>query len=862
MKHPLAGASLLTLIASMAASAANAADATADATALAAGVTVSDVIVTGTRQTGVKAADSAAPIEVVGGQALKSVGQPDLIQTLAQNLPSFNFQAFGNDMSGLTLSAALRGLSPNDTLVLVNGVRRHATANLAVDAGSPYTGSAAADLSFIPVAAIDHVEVLQDGAAAQYGSDAIAGVVNVILKTSDSAGSISATGGQYYEGDGDTGSVSLNKGFSLGGKGFLNLTGEVTYHDYSRQGTCDARFFTQSCQLLPAVSSDPVANAIDEAGIPRAADYPRLNGEYGDPSYTTEKLFYNAGYDLTDEVQLYSFGSYGHRDASAYQNYRAPTKVFIEGPTVASSVVPFPYGFDPFEAINENDYSFTAGLKGKSIGWNWNLSSTYGDDHDNAYTLNSGNLSYLEAFGRTPTNFHDGSFEASEWTSDLDLNRDFAVGLASPLNVAFGGEVRRDTFAIGAGDFASSYGAGAQSFPGFTPSDQGAHARINYSAYIDLAGDPITGLHLDAAGRFEHYSDFGSTEIGKLTARYDFNPMFALRGTVSTGFRAPTLAEEYYSATNVSISAAAVQLPANSPAAALAGFQPLKPEKSTNYSFGFVAHPVDRLQIAVDAYEIDITDRIVNSGFLLGSECSAPANGPCPAADLTVISPGVNAAIAAHGNVLDTGISYTGISIFANAADTRTRGVEATADYASDFGAWGHVDWSAGFNYNETAITKLRPLPAQVTNAAAGQTQILTPTALSALTTATPREKVILGAYYSLAKWSVNLRETVYGPSSQLVSVDGTGASYPGNPATDLKIPVTGITDLDLGYRLTQALRLDVGANNLFDQRPPTVPVLAGGQLADGEHVYGEPDQFSPFGINGGYYYGRVTYDF
>jgi iron complex outermembrane receptor protein len=211
--------------------------------------------------------------------------------------------------------------------------------------------------------------------------------------------------------------------------------------------------------------------------------------------------------------------------------------------------------------------------------------------------------------------------------------------------------------------------------------------------------------------------------------------------------------------------------------------------------------------------------------------------------------------------VLDSGLSYTGISIFTNAADTRTRGVELTATYASDFGELGHIEWSAGVNYNETAITKQYPLPAVVTNAAYGQTSILGPTAISALTTATPREKVILGAYWTLSKWSVNLRETVYGPTSEIVSTSGTGVG-----GITERIGTTGITDLDVGYKLTSAIKLEIGANNLFDTKPPSrpnIPVTGGGvRPADGSNVYDAPIGFSPFGIDGGYYYGRVTFTF
>jgi len=834
---------------------------------------VEEVIVTGTRTSGVKAIDSAAPIELVGAGALTKVGQPDLIDALSQNLPSFNAQGYGADTAALTLSAALRGLNPDDTLVLVDGKRRHPTANLQVDGGSPFQGAATADLSFIPVGAIDHIEVLQDGAAAQYGSDAIAGVVNIILKNTDHGGAIEASGGQYYEGDGDTGEWSINKGFDLGPKGFMNVTAEEHYHDFSRQGGADQRFSNTNGTLKSGL--DP----IDAAGIPLAPGYPDMNNIYGDTHYNIYKLFYNAGYDLGDNIQAYSFGSYGHRDASAFENYRKPSK--IEGctgtpgdPGVFSStapdactsgtfVDPLPNGFSPREAINEDDYSFTAGVKGVNYDWNWDLSTTYGRDYDRVSTINSANAQLfplLQSVSPTPLapqrNFADGSYFSTEWTNNLDISRNFNVGLASPLNVAFGGEARRDTFGIGAGEPASYFGAGAQSFTGYGATDAADHSRTSYAGYIDLAVNPITGLHVDLAGRFEHFEDFGDTEVGKLTMRYDFNPMIAIRGTLSSGFRAPTLQEEYYSGTNVSPAFAQVQLPPNSPAAAIAGFSKLRPEQSDNYSIGFVAHPIQRLQISLDAYEIDIRDRIVGSGFLLGEEINSGGTE-------TIISQAVLNAISAHGNVLDSGLSYAGIQLFTNGVNTKTQGAELTANYSSDFGEFGHVDWSAGLNYNQTTVTKIVALPAQDVDAAIGQVNLLSPNAISTLTKATPREKVILGAYWTLDKWSANLRETIYGPTSQLISIDGSGT---GNGATNLQIGTTGITDLDIGYKITRNLRVDMGANNLFDIRPPTVPNVPNGsggvQPADGNNVYGEPAQFSPFGINGGYYYGRVTFTF
>jgi iron complex outermembrane receptor protein len=833
MKTLLAGASLLPML--ILTGAAHA----ADANAAGASVAVGEVIVTGTRQTGVKAADSAAPIVMVGADALKRVAQPDLITSLEQNLPSFNSEGYGQDTAALVLTADLRGLNPNDTLVLVDGKRRHPTSNLHVDPG-PFQGAASADLGLIPIGAIDHIEVLEDGAAAQYGTDAIAGVINIILKKG-TAGSLSVTAGQYYEGDGKTGAWSLNKGFDLGGRGFINLTAEERYHGFSQRGSCDSRVSNvpPACDLKAGLPSE------DTTGVPLTPGYPFENRIYGDTQSTIYNGLYNAGYDLGGGVELYSFGTYSHRIASAYENYRKPDRVTrMVGNTL---VVPFPIGFSPREETREDDFSVTGGLKGEAAGWNWDLSTSYGRDKNDIFTINSANASLFADTGFTPTNFHDGSFTGWQWTNNLDIDRAFDVGMATPLNVAFGGEIRKDSFGITSGDAGSIYKEGSQSYPGFQPTDAATHSRTNYAAYIDFAADPIANLKIDLAGRFEHYTDFGDATSGKLTARYDFTPAIAIRGTVSTGFRAPTLAEEFYSATNVAPTFAVVNLPPNSAAAAAAGFGPLKPEKSDNYSVGFVTHPMDRMQFTVDAYEIDIRDRIINTGTLVGQSGNS------------IVSQGVLDAIAAHGNVLDPSVTFVGIAVFTNGANTRTRGVEATLTYASDFGDLGHVDWSASFNYNETTLTKLAPLPAIVASPAFGQTSLVSPTSLSYLTTAEPKEKLILGAYWTLGRVSVNVRETIYGPTSVIFAPNGAGI---GPNATNVRIGTTGITDLSLGYDLFHNLKLEAGANNLFDHRPPVIPFLPGVGLADGNNVYDEPAQFSPFGIDGGYYYVRATYAF
>lgn len=816
----------------------------------------SEIIVTGTRQTGMRAADSAAPIQLIGTQAFQSVGQQDLTQVLAQTLPSLNFQGFGGDTANLTLSAALRGINPNDTLVLINGKRRHTTANLAVLGGSPYSGSATTDLSFIPTNAIGRIEVLQDGAAAQYGSDAIAGVVNIMLKNNDHGGSFTATGGSNYANGGSTAATALNLGFKLGEKGFINVTGEYRFHDYTSHGKYDRRFYYANGQLKPGQSS-VVTNGL--AGAPNT---PNVNTINGDARYTIYNLSFNAGYDVGSDAQVYAFGSYGNRNAKAYQNYRSPSRV--SGVTsTGTTVYPLPNGFQPQENIREEDFSLTAGIKGKAAEWNYDLSLTYGKDAVALYTINSANptlFAMQQSASATPLtglqrNFYDGQLSNSEWVGNIDISRDFDLGMSKPLTLAFGGEYRQGNYSIAQGEYASYIYGGGQSYPGFAPTDAGSWGRQSYAGYVDVAFDPIERLHVDVAGRYEHYSDFGSAWSGKFNARYDFNDKIGIRGTVSNGFRAPTLAEAYYSSVNVGPGSTFGQLPPNSAAAQTLGFSKLKAEKSTNFSLGFVAHPLPKLQITVDAYQIKIKDRIVPSGSIYGTLGS------------TTVSQAVVDALISRGVSLAEATSYSGMNIFTNGVDTRTRGVEATASYASDFGEMGKVDWSLGVNYNKTDVTRISSLPASVYNAGAGQTDLLTPNAVDALTTATPRVKLIAGALWNIGKFSINLRETMYGTTSQHISTGGSGlcTATTGESCQLIKIGTTFITDLNVGYKVTPKIRFDVGANNLFDKQAPTMPTINKGTTGErplSGNVYYSPVSFTPWGINGGYYYARATFNF
>ena len=810
------------------------------AAAGAAGLEVEEVIVTGTRQSGLKVEDSPAPIQVVDTAALTRTGQVDLRLGLAMVVPSFNAQAFGGDTANLTLSARLRGLSPNHALVLVNGKRRHTTANFAVLSGA-YQGAAATDLSFIPMGSVSRVEVLTDGAAAQYGTDAIAGVINIILKKSTSGGTLTASGGEYMDGGGKTGSIGFNMGTAPTENSYLDITAETKYHGFSNRGIADQRM------VNPKSPSYSAANYAVESLIP---GFPNLNLISGDAEYHLHNLGYNAGVSLAGGVDLYSFGSYGHKDASAYENYRRYNR--IQGLQGAGDR-PLPLGFSPRERIIEDDYGFTAGIKGTVSGWDVDLSSTYGKDSIEVRVEDSANASLykdtstLTAKGFTPYSFHAGAWVTTQLTNNLDVRKDFAVGLPAPLSVAFGVEQRKETYEIGAGDAASRYKEGSQSYPGFSLTDAGKHDRTSWAIYTDLATSPIQGLTVDAALRFEHFSDFGDTTVAKLTSRYDFTDSYAVRGTISTGFRAPTLTESYYSATNVSPTSAFVQLAPNSSAARLLGIDKLKPEESMNYSIGLVAHPIPKMTATIDLYQIELTDRIFGSSSLYGTRGGVST------------SPQVKAAIIANGNVLDSTVTSTGINIFSNGIDTKSTGLDAVVSYPTDFGTYGHVDWSLSANFNTTKVTKVKSPPASLLTASVpyptGQT-MFSRDAKSLLEKASPKYKIGLNALYRWADLTVSATETLYGESSSFAD-PGSGALQ------QTSIGALAITDVEVSYKLPLDVTVSMGASNLFNKYPDKLsPAFVAACVASGSGCVAQYPSYSPIGINGGYYYGRLTWNF
>ena len=820
------------------------------------------IIVTGTRLTGLKASDSPAPVQVLGSDALTKVGQPDLIQGLAQNLPSIQAQAFGGDLANLHLSFKLRGLSPNHTLVLLNGKRRHGTANVVVSGGA-FGGNAAADIGLIPTSSIERIEVLQDGAAAQYGTDAIAGVINIIQKHKGSGGNLVVTGGHYIDEGGLTWDVMGNLGVTPFENAWLNVTAERKYHGYSFRGDIDARVVNTGqpnnvranvLGLFPQLASAP--------------NYPYTNRIAGDARYRQTSATFNAGWDILPDVQIYSFGSYAHKVGRSYENFRLPNVVVGVNTRTVGGVttgdIPFPQGFSPQEVIRETDYAVTGGVKGTYAETNIDLSATYGHDINHIYTEKSANQTLYRTTstatqnGFTPRNFHNGDFIADQLTVNLDATHEFNIGLAEPVSVAGGIEYRRETYAIRDGDPASYFGTGAQSFFGYAPRDAGNHRRTDWSEYLDVNVKPFEGLLVDGAVRHEDYSDFGTTTVWKLTGRYDFSPAFAVRGTASTGFRAPTLAEGFYSGINVGPTSISGIFAPNSPGAAFLGVSALGPEKSTNFSAGIVAKPVSALTVTVDAYSIRIRNRIVQSGALRGYDYRNPTSNPALS---PTVSPSVLQALAANGVAIDPFIFTSGsgtvsINTFVNGLKTLTRGIDFVATYPSDFGSLGHVDWSLTANYNHTKIKRIGLPPSNIDQ----RVQLLDVPAQADLTHTTPKFRATAGAAWRLGMFDVTLRESIYGHSYTYIFDPINGAQL-----DQIKINTKWITDIDVGIRLFKALRLSAGANNVFNVYPTKQPAYyRQGLYINNSSGYASSiyPGFSPIGINGGYYYGKIQFDF
>ncbi|WP_333585803.1 TonB-dependent receptor plug domain-containing protein [Phenylobacterium sp.] len=768
---------------------------------------VEELVVTGTRTTGRSRLDTLAPVDVVTTQALQQRGTTELATALATTVPSISFPRPSNtDGTDAVRPATLRGQGPDQTLVLVNGTRRHVSALLNTN-GSVGRGSAAVDLNAIPSTALDRIEVLRDGAAAQYGSDAIAGVVNLRLREAASGGGLSVTYGQYqtsFDGfygrndnisDGATTTVSGWQGLPLGADGFLTLSAE--YRDRANTNRSD----------------------IDRRVTPN-----RITSRFGDADVEDVSFYANAGKPLGDVWTAYGWFGAQQRDASSAATYRLPTDASQNVPAV------YPNGYIPKLATDTTDVSAGVGLRGQIAGFNADLNVVYGKNDINFGVRDTINPSYGAA---SQTSFQAGGLEYSQTVFTADFSRGLDLGLAGPLNLAFGLQARTENFEINRGEPTSynrgpitTVSFGSRGFTGFTPSNEVDVDRDAVGVYLDLEGQVTEKFSASAAVRYEDYSDFGSNTSGKLSARYDFSPAFALRGAASTGFRAPSLQQQYYTATSIlyinGVPFETGTYPSVSSVGAALGGRPLDPETSRNYSLG-VVYRQGAFELTIDAYRIEVEDRIVLSETFQGSATAAPGTNARVIYDL----------LAPFG--------ATAARFFVNGVDTETTGVDVVARYRIVDDA-GVFDLTAAGNINQFEVTR---------TPVSGSTILPTPTSLFGrqatlrFEEGVPKQKLTLQGDWSREAWGATLRTTMYG------SVLSPGTLADGS--ADTETGTRGVVDLEGRYSFPRGVTVAVGADNLFDVYPrqiaPNLNTTSAAPFSS----------FSPFGFNGRFVYGRVS---
>ena len=768
-----------------------------------------EVVVTGQRASRRSRLDTLAPVDVVTAQSLAAQGNTELAQGLSRIAPSLNFpRPSGTDATDNIRPAQLRGLSPDETLVLVDGKRWHASSLVNIN-GSAGRGSAAVDLNAIPEEALDRVEVLRDGASAQYGSDAIAGVINLHLREANHGGNIEASVGEYdtdvdaanssrHEHDGLTTDLTGWIGLPLGSDGFVTVSGDLKKRDATSRGDIDLT-------VTPHV----------------------VTSRYGDPEQQIASVFVNAGKPLNDNWKLYGNASYTDNDSKS--------AAFFRHSNSSGNVVSiYPNGFLPIENFKSKDYSATAGIKGEANGWTEDYSLTYGGNQLKYYTLDSVNPTYGAA---SQTSFYDGETEYDQTVFNGDVSKPFEVGLHTPLTVAFGAEARHETYKIDAGEL-QSYGAGpittggvspgAQGFGGFQPSNAVDKSRDSAGVYVDTAANLTEKLSFDAALRYENYSDFGSNVSGKLSGRYDFTPNFAIRGNVDSGFRAPSLQQQYFTSTasnltttnGVSSIIETGTFPSTSAIAEALGGQALKAEKSTSQSLGAVWHK-GPFELTVDGYHIRIADRIVLSENLSGTAI-APLLAPY----------GVSAA-----------------RFFLNGVTTDTSGVDVVGNYRIPTENLGRFNLSLAWNNNNTTIAKeptdnaLSTItPAPVLFARIRQ---------YILTGSSPENKGTFAVDWNRQAWSVTARATYY---ESVIDPAST-------PAGDIHTGDKTIVDLSGSYRFHTGTVLSLGVDNLFDTYPNKVPASLNVTSGNGAGALAF-DRFSPFGFDGRYVYTKLAQSF
>ena len=825
-----------------------------------------EVVVTGTRKEGMSPTETLSPIDLISSESLTRQATFSLTESLTQIAPSLNTQRFPiADGTAFVRPVTLRNLSPDHTLVLVDGTRRHRSAlvNLQLaPLGTVNQGSQGVDFASFPSAAIKRVEVLRDGASAQYGSDAIAGVVNVILKDADEGFTISGQYGEYdKDGDGQRSVVSANGGLSLGGNGFLNLTGEYATTDTTSRG-----------QARPDAAS--VADIVGKSEVP----YSGLGQRWGDPELDSYTGVFNTAYNVSENLELYGNGSYYYNETKGGFFYRTPVlpgdgnlevparntlevvgedgKVLDASQELVNSItgqglnpsnylVPdasspsgyilrnpiytqFPGGYSPIFGADITDTFLVLGARGEfgNSDLSWDLKGRYGENEVKYNLKNSINPSLGSL---SPTDFEPGTLTQEESGVNLDFVKTFDN---NPANLGFGFEWRRETYKISTGDQASievgptyaQFGVGSDGFQGFFPDSAGSWDSDSWATYLDLETEITDKLSGAMAMRYENFEEYGTTLDWKFSARYDFTDNFALRATANTGFRAPTPGQVHTLNVTTTADSSGNLIPSgtypiDNPVAQVLGATDLENETSNSYTAGIVWTPVDKLSITVDYYDISIEDRMALSSNTISQQDvdELKAQG-YPDAEL----------------LLDSNANY-----FTNGFDTQVTGVDLAITTWHDIGA-GTLTTDMRHNHNKQEISNVK-------------TNAIDQSRVYDLENQVPEDRSVLSLIYDLGGFSGLLRANYYGNWQTTPGLFGDGSD---SKANTYHYNDAVLVDLELSYTFAEHYTATIGGQNIFDEYPDKE---GDGTLQFLGDVYAVT---SPFGFNGAFWYARVSASF
>ena len=790
-------------------------------------VDVASVSVVGSRFKPRTQITSAVPVDNLSVRELKSTGHLSIESMMTYRLPSYNSQQQTiSDATAHFDPADLRGLGPSRTLVLVNGKRKNASALVYIN-DTPGKGEVGVDMKSIPVAAIERVEVLRDGASAQYGSDAIAGVINIVLKDDVDYTTVNFRSGITTEGDGFNQGFDASTGIRVGSNGFLNLS--ASFHDQEETN----RAGEPGSDLLFI----DLSGLTDDTGF--ITDNPNLGMHIGMPNMTTNDVSFNFGYNLDNRNKFYSFGSLTTRKSLSYALYRAPYWIPDENNIFHDEGETYK-GFQPTFESDVIDNNFTAGVTGDKSGWNYDLSASFGS---NAVDYKVDNSQNLDMGAESPTTFNPGGYEFSHSVTNFDLSKSLGM-----ITLGLGSEFRFENFVALAGEEASYFGGGAQSFPGIQPQNAVDVNRQNFGFYLDLGADITDDLYVGMAARSEEYSDFGNSFTWKGAGRFKaINDRLSLRASMSTGFRAPSLHQIYMSNIQTLISGGTVSNQGtfnnHSPVIRSLGVDKLKEENATNTTFGVAFNPMDGLDLSLDVYNVAVDDRIVYS--------SAIASG-----DTT----------SAVGAILND-YNVTSIKFFTNAVSSTTSGIDFVASYSGLELGPGSLDLSIGFNTNSTELDDKITTPDPISSSGA---DIFDRKEQSRLVSARPANKMILSLNYSMGALNIGLNNTQFGEVTWRhvdngingAPVGPDGSNLPTNDEDyDQTFNAKLVTDLNLNYQLNDNLSLNLAVNNLLNKYPDVIDTK-GDMITDLGGRFKYPWEVNQFGFMGTNILGTVSYSF